>query len=269
MKKIVVLIPCYNEAEAISGVIRKVPVAKLNTFGYEVEVLVIDNNSTDGTAAIARQAGARVVHERKQGKGNAIRRGFYSLPEDTSFVVMLDGDDTYRTEEILRLVEPIDSGFAQVILGSRMLGNISQGSMRPFNRLGNIMYSWLVRMVYGAPVTDVLTGYFAWSAEAVRELRPHLVATDFAIEMEMVTKMARLGLPMYSVPISYDARQGDSSLHPIRDGYRILRMYLRNLNWHPLPQPPTVSRQLRAAEALINESPTSEPQKVANDSSSI
>jgi dolichol-phosphate hexosyltransferase len=221
MKKITVLIPCYNEADAIAGVIRKIPVKSLKALGYHMEVLVVDNNSTDQTSAVARQAGARVVHEAKQGKGNAIRAGFYSLSDDTDYVVMLDGDDTYRAEEIPRLVEPIDSGFAQVILGSRMLGSMSTGSMRRLNRLGNRLYSRLVRSIYRVPVTDVLTGYYAWSIDAVKDLRPHLQSTDFAIEMEMITKMARLHHRIYSVPISYDARQGSSSLNPLRDGYRI------------------------------------------------
>jgi dolichol-phosphate mannosyltransferase len=268
MKKITVLIPCYNEAEAIADVIHKVPVNQLRTFGYDAEVLVVDNNSKDNTTEIARRAGARVVFEGKQGKGNAIRTGFYSLSDDTAFVVMLDGDDTYRADEILRLIEPIDSGFAQVILGSRMMGNISVGSMRRFNRMGNIIYSWLVRTAYRVPVTDVLTGYYAWSIGAVKELRPHLTSTNFAIEMEMTTKMARLHQRVYSVPISYDARQGDSSLHPIRDGLRIMRMFLRNLAWKPSLQPSTISKELHAAEA-VSKGVAHEHQPATTDSPSL
>lgn len=266
--KITVLIPCYNEADAIADVIHKIPTCELNVLGYDVEALVIDNNSKDKTAEIARAAGARVVQEFKQGKGNAIRTGFYSLSEDTDFVVMLDGDDTYRAEEILRLIEPIKSGFAQVILGSRIMGHISIGSMHRLNRLGNVMYSWLVRVVYRVPVTDVLTGYYAWSIEAVRELRPHLVSTNFAIEMEMTTKMARLNHRIYSVPISYDARQGDSSLHPVRDGLRILRMFLRNLAWKPSLQHSAISKELNAA-GTVSEGVTSEHAPAAQDSPSI
>lgn len=268
MKKIAILIPCYNEAEAIADVIRKVPRKLLLANGYNVEVIVVDNNSTDGTAEIARGAGARVVHEGKQGKGNAIRTGFYSLSDDTDYVVMLDGDDTYRIEEILRLIEPIDSGFAQAILGSRMMGNISEGSMRSLNRYGNHLFSFLVRVVYKAPVTDVLTGYYAWSIDSAKELRPHLQSVGFALEMEMVTKMARLHQRIYSVPISYDTRQGTSTLNPIRDGYRILRMYVRNLRWKPSPQPPTVSKELRVAEA-VSESVSNEHQPAIKDSPSI
>lgn len=250
MNKITVLIPCYNEAEAIADVIHKIPQRDLKTLGYDVEVLVVDNNSTDNTTEIARAAGARVVHEGKQGKGNAIRTGFYSLSDDTEYVVMLDGDDTYRADEVLRLIEPIKCGFAQVILGSRILGDISVGSMHRLNRVGNVIFSWLVRTVYRVPVTDVLTGYYAWSVDAVKELRPHLQSTNFAIEMEMTTKMARLNQRIYSVPISYNARQGDSSLHPVRDGLRILRMFLSNLTWSPSPQQSSISKELHAAGAV-------------------
>jgi len=266
--KITVLIPCYNEADAIADVIGKVPAAELKALGYDVEILVVDNNSKDNTAEIARQAGARVIHEGKQGKGNAIRTGFYSLSDDTRFVVMLDGDDTYRADEIVRLVEPIKSGFAQVILGSRMLGEMSVGSMHRLNRTGNVMFSWLVRIVYRVPVTDVLTGYYAWSIDAVKELRPHLKSTNFAIEMEMTTKMARLHHRIYSVPISYDARQGDSSLHPGRDGARIMRMFLRNLTWKPSLEQSSITKELTAAGA-VSKGVSGEHKPAPQDSPSI
>ena len=95
------------------------------------------------------------------------------------------------------------------------------------------MYSRLVQTAYKVTVTDVLTGYFAWTREVIESLRPHLKSEGFAIEMEMVTKMARMGYKIFSVPISYDPRLGDSSLNPIRDGSRILRVYFNNLRWKP------------------------------------
>lgn len=277
MKKITVLIPCYNEATAIANVVKKFPRAKLARYGFTLEVLVIDNNSSDATAEIAREAGARVIHESKPGKGNAIRTGFYNISDDTDYVAMLDGDDTYHPEELLRLIEPIDSGFTQVIIGSRMHGRIRIGSMKKLNHFGNRVYSRLVRTAYGVPVTDVLTGYYAWSREAVETLRPHLRAQDFTIEMEMVTKMARLGYDIYCVPISYDARIGDSSLKPLSDGSRIMKMYVRNLLWRPTSDsfaalPPT-SSELKSKGLDLNELPLSkEPHRerqTAKDSARI
>lgn len=233
MKKITVVIPCYNEEEAIATVIKAFPRKKLRDHGFSLEVIVVDNNSKDKTAEVARAAGAKVLHEPKQGKGNAIRTAFYNVSEDTDYVVMCDGDDTYKAHEILRLVEPLDSGFADVIIGSRMGGRMAKGSMRGFNRLGNWGFSFLVRSVYKVNVTDTLTGYFAWKREAIVQLRQHLQSSGFAIEMEMITKMARMGYEIFSVPISYEPRLGESSLRPVYDGSRILREFLRQLKWRP------------------------------------
>src|SRR5580698_8071477 len=101
-KKITVLIPCYNEEGGIGAVIKSFPVERLNSFGYTLEIMVIDNNSSDKTADVARKHGATVIHEPKKGKGNAMRLGFRSISSDTDYVVMLDGDTTYKPDEILR-----------------------------------------------------------------------------------------------------------------------------------------------------------------------
>jgi dolichol-phosphate mannosyltransferase len=232
-KKITVLVPCYNEEDGIGLVIDGFYHISRNSDKFEIEVVVIDNNSKDRTTEVANYHGAKVIYESKQGKGNAIRTGFFSISNDTDYVVMLDGDNTYQSKEALRLIELLDSGFCSVALGSRMGGKISDGSMTAFNRAGNWIFSHLVRYIYQVNVTDVLTGYFAWNKESVERLRPHLISNGFAIEMEMITKMARLGEEIYCVPITYDKREGESSLHPIYDGFRILGMLLRNLTWRP------------------------------------
>ncbi len=233
MKKVTVVIPCYNEEAGIRQVIEGFPKEQLRSHGYDLDILVVDNNSSDNTTTVAAAAGARVIQEKRQGKGNAIRTGFYNIADDADFVVMLDGDDTYKSAEIIRLLEPLNQGFSQVIIGSRLGGKIKYGSMRGFNLLGNKIFSTLVRHIYHIKVTDVLTGYFAWDRKAVEKLRPHLVSSGFAIEMEMITKMARMGLDIYSVPISYEPRAGESSLRPIYDGSRILKTMLAQLRWRP------------------------------------
>jgi len=231
--KVAVVIPCYNEEAGIANVIKGFDKHELLRSGYELDIIVVDNNSSDQTANIARAAGARVVVERNRGKGNALCTGFSSVDSNTSYVVMLDGDDTYNPKEILRLLEPLRNNFCDVIIGSRLGGKMHDGSMPAFNRLGNWLYTMLVRQCYRASVTDVLTGYFAWKRPVIEELAPYLTSPGFAIEMEMITKMARLGYEIYSVPISYHPRSGESNLHPIRDGYRILKMFTRNLRWLP------------------------------------
>ena len=233
MKKITALIPCYNEADAIAELIASFPRKRLQAAGYLLDILVVDNNSSDNTAEIARANGARVVTERKQGKGRAVKTGFYNLDDDTDYIVMLDGDNTYRPEEILRLIEPLESGFAKVIIGSRMHGKIQEGSMKALNHFGNRAYSRLVRTTYRVMVSDTLTGYFAWKREVVEALRPHLRSSGFTIEMEMITKTAKLGYEIYSVPVTYHNRMGNSSLSPFKDGALIFHEFIRNIPWTP------------------------------------
>src|SRR5579871_1303307 len=117
-RKIAVLIPCHNEEEGVALVIRNIPVGELSTMGYQTDVIVIDNNSTDKTSEIAHSLGAHVIFEGKEGKGNAIRTGFKSLSNDTSYLVMLDGDNTYKPAEIPRFIESLESGDLDVVLGS-------------------------------------------------------------------------------------------------------------------------------------------------------
>ena len=233
MKTITVMIPCYNEEKGVPKVIKKIPKQELKRLGYKVDVLVVDNNSKDKTTQVAKKAGARVVFEGKQGKGNAIKTGFKSLKKDTKYIVMLDGDDTYRAQEMVRLVEPLDSNFCDVVIGSRLNGKIRKGSMTRFNRAGNWLFSFLVRNFYHGNVTDVCTGYFAWKRPVVNKLAKHLESEGFSVEMEMLTKMAKMNYSIYAVPISYDARAGQSSLSPIGDGSKILYTWAKNLNWKP------------------------------------
>lgn len=231
--KLTVIIPCYNEAAGIGTVIKRLPETRLRRMLVDMTVVVIDNNSTDNTAEVAREAGAIVLHESKKGKGNALRTGFANLPEGTDYVVMLDGDNTYDPGEVTRLIEPLMVNFSQVVIGSRLRGKIQGDSMPLFNLMGNKLFTTLVRMFYKVEVTDVLTGYFAWKREVIDELHPRLKSDGFAIEMEMITKMARMGYYLNSVPISYTERAGDSNLQPVSDGFRILKMFARNLRWRP------------------------------------
>src|SRR5439155_17848842 len=101
------------------------------------------------------------------------------------------------------------------------------------NRAGNWLFSFLVRVTYQANVTDVLTGYFAWSMRAVKQMRPHMVSQGFTLEMELITKHARLGHEVYSVPVTYSPRVGRSRLQPWKDGIRILWTYLKHHSWTP------------------------------------
>ena len=233
MKKIVILIPCYNEEKGIGDVISGIPKDKLKKLGYKTEVLVIDNNSKDRTAQIAKSKGAKVITETKQGKGYAIRTGFRNISRDADIIAMIDGDSSYNIKELPRLIEPLENKFADVIVGTRLNGKITENSMSYFNRVGNWLFTFLARVGYDTNVLDVCSGFFAWKKNVVTNLSNHLESNGFSIEMEMITKMARMKYTCYSVPISYNPRNGKSSLRPIKDGISILHAWARNLTWKP------------------------------------
>lgn len=229
-----VIIPCYNEEESIANVLRGFHKGMLAKESFHFDLIVINNNSTDHTAKIAKQAGARVITEKRKGKGHALRTGFQNIDPNAEYVMMIDGDDTYRPEEALRMLEPLHNNFCDVVIGSRLSGNIHGEAMNPLNRGGNWMYTHLVRIIYRLNVTDVLSGYFAWKRSIIDELEPHLHAGGFTIEMEMITKMSRMKCRVFSVPISYHQRGGISNLRPFHDGIRILHTFGKNLRWnHP------------------------------------
>jgi len=233
IKKITILIPCYNEEKGLGKVIDNVPLKRLSSFSYQTQIIVIDNNSSDHTVKVAQEKGVKLVSEKKQGKGNALKTGFRNISSDTDYVVMLDGDNTYKSEEILRLIEPLENDFCDVILGSRLEGKLNDHSFSLSHRLANWFFTFFIRRFYLVNITDTCTGYFAWKKKVVDELAPHIKSSGFAIEVEMITKMAKLGYKIYSVPIIYDRREGHSKLSPILDGIKITWMLFNNLTWKP------------------------------------
>lgn len=233
MKRVVVLIPCYNEEDGIGKVLDSIPKRVLKRMGYACEALVIDNNSKDKTAEIARSKGATVVVEKRQGKGWAMRTGFREVDKDADYVVILDGDATYKGEEMPRLLELLDSGFCDVTVGSRLGGRINGGALNLINRIGNWMFTFVVRQFYMTNVTDVLSGYIAMKREVVEALSPNLESEGFAIEMELITKLAKCGFEAYSVPITYAQRAGESKLEALSDGIVIAGMLIKNVTWRP------------------------------------
>ncbi|HUA13294.1 MAG TPA: glycosyltransferase family 2 protein [Candidatus Sulfotelmatobacter sp.] len=228
---VTVIIPCHNEEASIAKVIEGFKKGMLGKDSFTFDTLVVDNNSTDKTAEIAKEAGVRVINEPRKGKGYAMRTGFKNIDPNAEYVVMIDGDDTYRPEEVMRLLEPLHSDFCDVVVGSRLGGKIHGDAMNFVNRGGNWIYTFLVRIIYRLNVTDVLSGYVAWKRRVIDNLEPHLRSQGFAIEMEMITKMSKLDVGLYSVPISYHQRSGFSSLKPFHDGAKILKTFSKNLRW--------------------------------------
>lgn len=232
-KKITILIPCRNEEKGIARVLDEIPYADLESKGYKTSVIVIDNNSTDRTREVATAMGASVLFVEEKGKGHAIQQGFMAVSPDSDYVVMLDGDSTYKPGEILRLIEPLDSNFSDVIIGSRLGGKVRDGALKFTNRVANWGYTFLIRQIYQANVTDVLSGYVAWKKEVVDLLIPHIHSRGFSIEIDLITKTVLLGKSIYSVPITYDTREGHSKVESFRDGAIILGVLFINLIWKP------------------------------------
>jgi glycosyltransferase involved in cell wall biosynthesis len=235
MKKITILIPCYNEENGIGAVIDEVPVKLLRSYGFETKIVVVDNNSKDKTYEVAAsRRGVEVIKELSQGKGNALVTGFKHVCDKSDYVVIIDGDNTYKPKEIMRLIEPLESGFCDVIAGSRLGGKTVRGSLEFSHRFVNWLFAFIVRQFYQANITDALTGFIAIKSDVVKTLIPNLHSTNFTIEMEMITKMRKLGFSIHSVPITYDRRLGKSKIHTYRDGFKILCMFIKNLRWTPV-----------------------------------
>src|SRR5262249_46826378 len=146
-------------------------------------IIVVDNGSTDATAAVARAHGARVISERRRGKGSAVRAAFRQIDADA--YVLADGDDAFSASAVHNLLAPVLAGDADVVVGSRIMPGVSSESRR-INRLGNFLFPWFLRLLLRTPLTDILSGYRAMSREFVQQVP--LAARGFEIEAEVTIK---------------------------------------------------------------------------------
>ena len=156
MKKIAVLIPCYNESKTIQKV-----VADYRTALPEADIYVYDNNSSDGTDVLAREAGAIVRYEHRQGKGNVIRTMFREIHADA--YLMIDGDDTYPAEYARQMVDLVLNDKVDMVIGDRLSSTYFEENKRPFHNMGNVLVRKLVNRFFHGDITDIMTGYRAFS----------------------------------------------------------------------------------------------------------
>ncbi|MGI4762288.1 MAG: glycosyltransferase family 2 protein [Janthinobacterium lividum] len=223
LPRIGVLIPAHNEAKSIALVLAEIPA------GLVQEVVVVDNASTDNTAAAARTAGATVVAEPRPGYGQACLAGlaYYAAQpahQTPEIIVFLDGDHSDFPEEMPALLAPLLSGAAELVIGSRALGQRERGALLPQQRFGNWLAAWLLRLRYGGTHTD-LGPFRAIRADALARLG--MADTNYGWTVEMQVKAARLRLRVAEVPVRYRRRIGTSKISgtvrgTLGAGYKIL-----------------------------------------------
>ena len=228
MDRIAVLIPCYNEAPTIRKVVmdarRALP---------EATIYVYDNNSSDGTAGIAREAGAVVRRERRQGKGNVIRTMFREI--DARCYLMIDGDDTYPLENAREMCDKVLEDNADMVVGDRLSSTYFTENKRPFHNLGNSLVRFSINHLFKGNIKDIMTGYRAMSYRFVKTFP--VLSRNFEIETEMTIQAIDKNLAVDNVVVDYRDRQegSESKLNTYSDGFKVLGTIFRLYrNYRPM-----------------------------------
>ena len=215
---IAVVIPCYNEAQTIAKVVQdfrtSLPIAT---------VYVVDNNSSDDSAARAQAAGAVVLREKRQGKGFVVTAILAQVEAD--YYVMVDGDDTYPAERVSDLLAPLLAGEADMVVAQR-LSDFGTGSFRPLHVFGNKLVRSIINLTFRAHLSDVMSGYRAFTRRVADNLP--VVAIGFDVETEMTLQLLYMRYVIKEIPVSYRARPpgSHSKLRTFQDGIKVLFMIL-------------------------------------------
>lgn len=228
MDRIAVLIPCYNESKTI----RKV-VTDFKKVLPEAVVYVYDNNSTDHTDEIAREAGAVVRYEYQQGKGNVIRRMFREI--DAECYIMADGDDTYPAEFAPEMAEKVLNKKVDMVVGDRLSSTYFTENKRPFHNFGNSLVRKAINVMFKTEIKDIMTGYRAFSYQFVKSFP--VLSKGFEIETEMSIHAVDKNMLLDNVIIEYrDRPEGsESKLNTYSDGFKVLKTIGRLFkNYKPL-----------------------------------
>jgi glycosyltransferase involved in cell wall biosynthesis len=216
--RIAILIPCYNEELTIAKVIQdfrqQLP---------EADIYVFDNNSTDRSVEIAKNAGVRVAFELRQGKGYVVQSMFRDVEAD--IYVMVDGDDTYPASEVHKLIAPVMEGKADMTVGSRLSGEV-ESEFRVLNRLGNRFFLNTINFIFKVRLSDILSGYRAFNRTFVKSIP--VFGGGFETETELTIKALARGYRVIELPVGLKARpEGSfSKIRIVQDGFLILNAIL-------------------------------------------
>ena len=215
MDKIAVLIPCYNEEKTIAKVVADAKAAL-----PEAVIYVYDNNSTDRTVELAREAGAVIRHEYMQGKGNVIRRMFREV--EARCYIMVDGDDTYPMEFAPEMVDKVLYHNADMVVGDRLSSTYFSENKRPFHNMGNSLVRASINRLFQCDIKDIMTGFRAFSYGFVKTFP--ILSKGFEIETEMTIHAVYNQLQIDNVIVDYrDRPEGSvSKLNTYADGFRVL-----------------------------------------------
>ena len=216
MDQIAVLIPCFNECKTIHKV-----VTDFKRVLPEAVIYVYDNNSTDGTDEIARDAGAIVRYEYLQGKGNVIRRMFREV--DAECYIMVDGDDTYPAEPSREMADKVLKYHADMVVGDRLSSTYFTENNRLFHNFGNALVRKAINVLFQNNIKDIMTGYRAFSYEFVKTFP--VLSKGFEVETEMSIHAVDKNMYVENVVINYKDRPAGSSskLNTCSDGLKVLR----------------------------------------------
>lgn len=218
--KIAILIPCYNESKTIAKVVsdfrKQLP---------EAEIYVYDNNSTDNTADIARQAGAIVRYEHRQGKGNVVRRMLADIEADCYLLV--DGDDTYPSDNAKEMCDIVLNEHYDMVIGDRLSSTYFQENKRPFHDYGNRFVRYAINQIFHSDIKDIMTGYRALSRHLVMSVP--LLSEGFEIETELTINVLDNQLRIKQIPVEYRDRPigSTSKLSTFKDGIKIIATIFR------------------------------------------
>lgn len=220
MDEIAVLIPCYNEAATVAKVVADYRAALPGATIY-----VYDNNSTDGTGALAAAAGAVVRREAQQGKGNVLRRMFHEV--DARCYLLVDGDDTYPADAAPKMVAAVLEHGADMVVGDRLSSTYFTENKRPFHNFGNSLVRFSINRLFGSRIQDIMTGYRAFSFLFAKTFP--VLSRGFEIETEMSIHAVERNMQIENVVVEYRDRPAgsESKLNTYSDGAKVLGTILR------------------------------------------